>query len=169
MMSPITQDDALYALEPWLGRPLLLRNPALGSDVALHLNRFFCEKDEDGMPAVSLDELRTQLESLLFNSVYTATGGTMKAIAQNGQPIMIRTQQLPVIADALMDLIFYHLPINEPSFELLNTYAMHHTSLPAMRRLYLDYGAYMPPMNRDIFRRVIVENFGPEAYGAWLK
>ncbi len=168
-MSPITQDDALYALEPWLGRPLLLRNPVLGSDVALHLNRFFTEKGEEGEVAVSLDQLRTQLESLLFNSIYAATGGTMKSVSQSGQTLLIRTQQLPVIADALMDLIFYHLPVSEPSFELLNAYAMHHTSLPAMRRLYLDYGAYMPPMNRDIFRRIILENFGPEAYGAWLK
>lgn len=162
-MPRITQDDVFFVLEPSVGLPLLVRYPALSYDVAAYLNRYF----EPEPP--SLDEMCRQVESLVFNGVYGATNGTMVSVDQAGQPLKIHTKLLPWLAEELIGLIFDYLPKNERTFETLNSYALGHTSLPAMRRLYLEFGEYMPTMNRDIFKRVIMENFPPEAYAEWLR
>ena len=162
-MTAITEDAVFYALQPWLGVPLLTRSPALVRDVAAHLNRYFSEE------ALPLDDLRAQCESLLFNSIYTATNGSMVASTPDGRPVSIRTQYLPSMTEDVIGLILCQLPINEQSFELLNAYAMRHTSLPVLRRLYLEFGAYMPPMNRETILRIAGENFGSEAIRDWLR
>lgn len=67
-----------------------------------------------------------------------------------------------------MALVLSRFPVCRAAYWDLNGYAMRHTSLPALRRLYLDFGEYATDMDRELIRRLIVENFDKEQYETWL-
>jgi hypothetical protein len=163
-MPHVQPEQVARLLTPALGLPLLESQPGLTMGLTAQLNSYWCLS-----PRPSPDELAGRLESALFNGVYAATGGSMFSVDAVGNPLQVRTADLPLLADALLELLFISLPVNGENFELLNSYAMRRTSLAAMKCLYLGYDAFMPAMNRDIFRRVIQENFPPAAYAGWLQ
>ena len=161
-MDAISRDDVLFLLEPHIGLPLLMRHASLCNDLAQCLHGFFYKR-------ITLDTLCQQVERMLFNGIYTATNGTMVTMDMQGRPRKIHSDALPALAELLMEPVFARFPVDQASFDALNEYSLHHTSLPALKRLYLDFGDCMPAMNRALCRRIIVENFPPEAWQDWLE
>ena len=161
-MATITRDEVFFLLEPQIGLPLLMANPALASDLVQCLESYFY------LP-ITLDEQCAKVKSALFNGVYEATRGTMVGMDVQGQPKKIYSEQFSPMAELLMAPIFERLPVGQAAFDALNDYALRHTSLSACKRLYVDFRDYLPDMNLSIIRRVVTENFPPEAYAGWLE
>ncbi len=161
-MAPITQDDVFLLLEPMVGIPLLLCHSELAQEITALLLAY------DWRGTSELGELRDQIESLLFNSIYSYTQGTMVVKDAEGNAKKVYTDALSQMAETLLEPVFIRIPVNEPNYELINGYALRHHSLPALKQLYTRFKAYLQPMNHAIFRRIITENYPKEIYEDWM-
>jgi hypothetical protein len=162
-MKPITQDDVFFLLEPLVGLPMLLQHSELSSEIAALLSAY------DWQGETTLDTLCEQIESTLFNSIYSYTRGQMAAENERGEIKKIYTSDLSQMAETLMDPVFARIPVQPETCGLLNRYALSHLSLPVLKRLYTDFREFLDPMNQTIFARVVTENFPEEAYRDWLQ
>lgn len=116
----------------------------------------------------TLMKLNEGLCNRLFNDLYALLGPRMTVRLDNGQLRRIPLQALPEIADDVMGVLFDAMTITPDHQQALTEYAMHQTSLAAMRVLLLKYGAGMAEMEKDILRRIIRDNYPPEKYASWL-
>lgn len=162
MLPPITQDDVFFLLEPLLGLPILLRHTEITGEIAENLRAYRLGGD------LTLDEVHKRISSALFNGIYAYTKGKMVVKDEQGRSKKIYTDDLSQMSEALMEPVFARLPVQWHAYEELNDYALHHLSLPAIKRLYLGYRRFMPEMNRSIFARIVKENFPKDAYEDWL-
>lgn len=112
-------------------------------------------------------ELYQELKDALFHEIHTLTRGTM-VVREQGVFRRISMAALAEMADALLEPVFARYPRTQDSFEQLNSFAMRHTSLAALKFLYLYYRQFTSPMNIDIYKRVIRENFDQAQYEQWL-
>lgn len=161
-MGSITRDEVFHLLESGLGLPIILRFPELVDRLALILNGYFYQRGE-------AEALYAQVESTLFNQIYALTAGAMIIEDNQRRPRRLRTDDIAALADGLMEPVFARLPRSRATFESLNAFAMRHTSLPALKQLYLFFGQFASEMNREIYRRIIKENFSLEMYQDWLE
>jgi len=158
----ITHDNVLRLLEPLVGMPLLLAHPELCSGIAAMLSRY------DWRGGTPPEALRAEIESLLFNAIYDATGGDMAVLDAHGRRKKIYTEALAQTTETLMEPVFEGFPVCREAFDALNHYALRRLSLPALKRLHTGFGDMMEPMSRALCIRVITENFPAEAYQDWL-
>lgn len=115
-----------------------------------------------------LSELYEQLNSALFQEARSITRGTMIIEEKDGLR-HVYLEELEDLADALLEPIIGRYSRTLGSFEKLNAFAMRYTSLTALKYLCVYYEGWASPMNIDIYRRVIRENFEPAQYEDWLR
>lgn len=160
MPMPIPTEAVRQALVPALGSEALQQTGL--ADTAANLLRAYSPY------RTTLMELGEGLCNRLFNDLYALLGPRMTVRLDDGQLRRIPLQALPEIADDVMGVLFDAMTITPDHQQALTEYAMHQTSLSAMRVLLLKYGASMDEMEKDIIRRIIRDNYPPEKYAAWL-
>lgn len=118
-------------LLPWLGAPLSQALFPVMEKLAAKMNAYA------GMTPP--DALAKEIDSTLFFAVRSATGGSMLARLPDETMVRIRVEDISVMADELMFLVFSGFPQDERHFLLLRDYSMRAPSLSALRALYTRY------------------------------
>ena len=160
-MWQVTQEEVLRILAPAIGSPLLA-DDALREQVTVLVSAY------NWRFSGALDALFDKVEQTLFNGIYQRTQGSMMSEDPQGRPLRITTEGIVELTDTLIAQIIERMPVRQETYELINEYALRKLSLPALRRLYVDFARFLPAMNREIIARVVTENFAPEAYRDWL-
>jgi len=160
MPMPISTDAVRQLLVPSLGTEVL-RQTGLEQTIAGLLRAYSPYR-------TTLLELGEGLCNRLFSDLYALLGPRMTVRLDDGSLRRISLQALPDIADDAMGALFDAMTISPDHQQALTEYAMHRTSLAAMRVLLLKYGASMEEMEKDILRRIIRDNYPPEKYASWL-
>lgn len=157
----IRREEVQEVMSAFLGKPFILEHP-------FYVDRVWALLYEGERRSKDLSELFVQLGEALFQEMYALTAGSMQIPDEHGQR-RVSMSELDDLADALMELLFSRFSRTLGSFERLNDFAMHHTSLAALKFLYIYYQPWASPMNIDIYKRIIRENFPPEQYQSWLR
>lgn len=160
MPMPIPTEAVRQVLAASLGTEILQQTGL--ADTAANLLRAYSPY------RTTLMELGEGLCNRLFNELYAILGPRMTVRLDDGRLCRIPLQAFPELADDVMGVLFDALTISTDHQQLLTEYAMHQTSLSAMRVLLLKYSAQINPMEKDILRRIIRDNYPPEKYASWL-
>ncbi len=160
-MRRITRDEVYRVLSRYMGQRAAGARMDLCDQIAILLGNYFYD-------TITLDALYDRLEELVFSQLYEMTQGTMAFETDDGRVVKVRNASRAAMCEELMALVLSRFPVCRAAYWDLNGYAMRHTSLPALRRLYLDFGEYATDMDRELIRRLIVENFDKEQYETWL-
>lgn len=161
MPMPIADRAVRDLLTPALGSQVLART-GLAENLASMLRGYAPYR-------MTLSELGEQVANRLFSDLYALLGPRMTVMLDNGRMQRIPLQAVTELSDALMGLLFEAFTLTPDHRAQLTEYAMHTTSLSAMRVLLTRYRAEMDPMEIQIMARVIRDNYPPEAYAAWLE
>ncbi len=160
-MRRITRDEVYRVLCRYMGSRAAGARMDLCDQIAILLGNYFYD-------TVTLDALYDKLEELVFSQLYEMTDGAMAFEGDDGRVLKVRAAARAAMCEELMALVLSRFPVCRAAYWDLNGYAMRHTSLPALRRLYLDFGDYATDLDRELIRRLIVENFDEQEYAAWL-
>lgn len=160
MPIPIRGARVREVLLPHLGTETL--NQSSAAEHAAELLRRFSPHQQP------LDDLARQLTDALFNDLYACLGPRMTLRLDDGRPARVRVADLPDLADSLLGVLFDSLPDNGLTLSLLRDYALHATSLSAMRTLLLRFGSAHSPEEQAILKRIIRDNYPPDRYADWL-
>lgn len=160
MPVPITAARVREALVPYLGSQTLDQT-ALADHATEALRHF----NSDQQP---LEELAQQLADMLFGDLYACLGPRMTLRLDDGRQARILVADIPDLADSILGVLFDSLPDTESTLLMMRDYAMHATSLSAMRTLLTRFGVVQSPDEQAILRRIIRDNYPPERYQAWL-
>ncbi len=103
-----------------------------------------------------LTELAQSLRDVLFHDLYKRLGPRMNVTLPDGQSTRIRLEELPVLADDLLGVLFEALGTAGMPKETLMSFAMQSGSLCAMRTLLNFYPLSEP--ERALLARIVREN-----------
>ena len=141
-------DQIESMLRAHLGGALLSRCPELVYAVNQSIVRF-------GRTSASLPELWKQIDSALFNAVYTGTGRTMVVTLDDGRRTRIRGELIRDLADRLLALAYIHLPVSASLQDALFDFSRD-GSFAAMRELVRRFP--MDEFERSCYVQVLREN-----------
>ena len=116
----------------------------------------------------TLEELAQRLSDMLFSDLYACLGPRMTLRLDDGRQARGLVADIPDLADSLLGVLFDSLPDDDITLRLLRDYALHATSLSAMRALLQRFSDSQSPAEQAILRRIIRDNYPPERYQAWL-
>ena len=131
-----------------LGEALLARCPELVYTVNQSLVRFM-------RTSATLPQLLSQIDSAVFNAVYTGTGGTMVVTLDGGRRVRITSAFIHDLADRLLALSYDSLPASPSVRDALCDFSRE-GSFAAMRELVRRF-----PMDGDeraCYVQVLEEN-----------
>lgn len=131
-----------------LGSALLSRCPDLVYAVNQSIVRF-------GRTDATLAILWRQIDSVIFNAVYTGTGKTMVVTLDNGQRARVKSELIRDLADRLLSLAYERLPVNEALQDALFDFSRE-GSFAAMRELVRRFP--MDEFERSCYVQVLEEN-----------
>ncbi len=158
MAVAVFPSDVRRALEPWLGQTLTAELP---DRLAKQMRTFLPAEDK-------LDALSKQVESILFNFIYDASNGTMKLEISPGRLVRILREDVTVMADDAMYVLFSSLPADENHRRLLNGYGTSRQSLSSLRALYCRFAACMSPEEHEFIGQMIRAVYPPQRYAWWM-
>ena len=141
-------DQIESMLRAQLGDALLAQCPELVYAVNSSLVRF-------GRTQATLPTLWRQIDSAIFNAVYTGTGGTMVVPRNDGAHVRVRSEAIRELSDRLLWLCYAQLPAGPSLQEALCDLARE-GSYAAMRELVRRF-----PMDGDeraCYVQVLEEN-----------
>lgn len=141
-------DQIESMLRAQLGNALLERCPDLIYVVNQSLVRF-------GRTDATLSVLWRQIDSALFNAVYTGTDRSMVVITNEGMRMRVKSDQIREIADRLLALAYQSLPVSESLQDALYDFARE-GSFAAMRELVRRFP--MDDFERSCYVQVLTEN-----------
>ena len=141
-------DQIESMLRAQLGNALLERCPDLIYVVNQSLVRF-------GRTDATLSVLWRQIDSALFNAVYTGTDRSMVVITDEGVRMRVKSDQIREIADRLLALAYQSLPVSESLQDALYDFALE-GSFAAMRELVRRFP--MDDFERSCYVQVLTEN-----------
>lgn len=141
-------DQIESMLRAQLGNALLERCPDLIYVVNQSLVRF-------GRTDATLSVLWRQIDSALFNAVYTGTDRSMVVITDEGVRMRVKSDQIREIADRLLALAYQSLPVSESLQDALYDFARE-GSFAAMRELVRRFP--MDDFERSCYVQVLTEN-----------
>ena len=131
-----------------LGEELVSRCPELAYTVNQSLVRFMRTRD-------TLPELLRQVDSAVFNAVYTGSQGTMVVTLKNGRRVRITAAFIRDLADRLLALAYDRLPDSPSVRDALFDFARE-GSFAAMRELVRRFP--MDETERAYYVQVLEEN-----------
>ena len=132
-----------------LGEAFMARCPALPCDVNDILIRFGRFED-------TLARLHRRLDSLLFNTIYTATEKTMLVAPAGCTPRRITTDEISDFADRLLALAYQQREANSMLQDALFDFARNEGSYAAMRELLARFP--LDAFDRAWLTQVLTEN-----------
>lgn len=103
-----------------------------------------------------LTELAQSLRDVLFHDLYKRLGPRMNVTLPDGQSTRIRMEELPVLADDLLGVLFEALGTAGMPKEMLMSFAIQSGSLCAMRTLLNLYPLSEP--EHVLLERIVREN-----------
>ena len=131
-----------------LGDALLVRCPELVYTVNQSVVRFM-------RTSATLPELLKQIDSAVFNAVYTGTGGTMVVTLDDGKRTRIKAEQIHDLADRLLAVAYDNLPVSPSVQDALFDFSRE-GSFAAMRELVRRFP--MDEFDRAYYVQVLTEN-----------
>ena len=141
--------DSIEALlRARLGSELTARCPELTYAVNQLLVRFM-------RTDATLAVLWRQIDSAVFNAVYTGTGKTMVVTGDDGARRRVTSEQIRDLADRLLALSYEKLPVSPPLQDALFDFARE-GSFAAMRELVRRFP--MDEFERSCYVQVLSEN-----------
>ena len=127
----ISTAQVMSTLQPWVSVRLLGLMEPLSEEIALKMNAYSSRHLPEG--------LRDNLDSLLFQALRHYTRGTMLSELPDGTWIRIRMEDISMMTDELMLLVFQQFPADQYHLSLLRDYSMRCSSLSALRMLYTRF------------------------------
>ena len=103
----------------------------------------------------TLAQLCAQIDSAVFNAVYTGTGGTMVVTLANGRRVRITSAFISDLADRLLSLAYCDLPLSPSVQDALYDFSRE-GSFAAMRELVRRFP--MDEQERAYYMQVLREN-----------
>lgn len=146
MAGKIDQIESLLRMA--LGEELLSRCPDLAYTVNQSLVRFM-------RTDATLPQLAAQIDSAVFNAVYTGTGGTMVVTLSGGRRVRITAAFISDLADRLLALAYRSLPVSPSVQDALYDFSRE-GSFAAMRELLRRFP--MDETDRAYYTQVLREN-----------
>ena len=146
MANKIDQIEALLRMA--LGDELLSRCPDLAYTVNQSLVRFM-------RTGATLPELASQIDSAVFNAVYTGTNGTMAVTLKGGRRIRATSAFISDLADRLLAIGYSALPASPSVRDALYDFSRE-GSFAAMRELVRRFP--MDEQERAYYMQVLREN-----------
>ena len=131
-----------------LGDELLTRCPELVYTINQSVVRFM-------RTSATLPELWKQIDSALFNAVYTGTGGTMVVTLGDGRRTRIMAEQIRDLSDRLLAVAYDNLPVSPSVQDALFDFSRE-GSFAAMRELVRRFP--MDEFDRAYYTQVLSEN-----------
>jgi len=131
-----------------LGDELLMRCPELVYTINQSVVRFM-------RTSATLPELWKQIDSALFNAVYTGTGGTMDVTLGDGRRTRIMAEQIRDLSDRLLAVAYDNLPVSPSVQDALFDFSRE-GSFAAMRELVRRFP--MDEFDRAYYTQVLSEN-----------
>ena len=141
-------DQIESMLRAQLGSALLERCPDLVYAVNQSLVRF-------GRTSATLSVLWRQIDSALFNAVYTGTDRSMVVILDDGTRMRVRSDAIRDMADRLLSLAYCTLPASPSVQDALYDFSRE-GSFAAMRELVRRFP--MDEFDRAYYVQVLTEN-----------
>ena len=148
-------------LSPWLGKALL-RRTLVCDDVAAMLENFDVMHGE-------YDELVQNVKHLLYYTVYAVTQGDMTVVRDHGTRVRVRMEDLDIMADALLYLVFQSLVHSAWNCSRIREFALRHDSLSAIRALYVDFSEFQTAEEKAMLAYTARTCHPAFRYRAWLK
>lgn len=146
MAGKIDQIERMLSMA--LGEELVSRCPDLAYTVNQSLVRFM-------RTGATLKQLAAQIDSAVFNAVYTGTGGTMVLTLTNGRRVRITAAFISDLADRLLALAYSSLPVSPSVRDALYDFSRE-GSFAAMRELVRRFP--MDEQERAYYMQVLREN-----------
>ena len=146
MASKLDRIEAM--LRTALGNELLARCPELVYTINQSVVRFM-------RTSATLPELWKQIDSSLFNAVYTGTGGTMVVAMDDGGRRRVTAEQIRDLSDRLLAVAYDNLPVS-PSVQDAQFDFSREGSFAAMRELVRRFP--MDEFDRAYYVQVLTEN-----------
>ena len=131
-----------------LGDALLVRCPELVYTVNQSVVRFM-------RTSATLPELLSQIDSAIFNAVYTGTDRTMVVMRAGAVRARITAEQIHDLADRLLSIAYESLPVSPSVQEALFDFSRE-GSFAAMRELVRRFP--MDEFDRAYYVQVLSEN-----------
>lgn len=158
-MIPIERVEKL--LRPWLGNSLLIRT-RLCDDVAAMLSDFDVMHGDYG-------DLVRDIKHLLYYAVQAVTQGEMTVVRDHGARARIRMEDLDIMADALLYLVFHTLVHSAWNCSRIREFALGHDSLSAIRALYVDFAEFQTAEEKAMLAYTARTCHPAFRYRSWLK
>ena len=131
-----------------LGDALLARCPELVYTINQSVVRFM-------RTSATLPQLWKQIDSSLFNAVYTGTGGTMVVTMNDGSRVRVMAEQIRDLSDRLLAVAYDSLPVSPSVQDALFDFSRE-GSFAAMRELVRRFP--MDEFDRAYYVQVLTEN-----------
>lgn len=160
MIRNVKADDVRAALSPLLG-DRFLRYTLLCAHAADVMNRF----DVRSSP---IDALLPLLKECIFSDVYNALGVEMTLTLESGMLLKLRLSDVDLLAEIALGVRLDAMDGPNLPLEQLRDYAMRTGSLSAMRVILQRHGGEIDSREREMWVRVICENYPAECYRHWL-
>ena len=160
MPIPISEGRVRKVLLPYLGSQTLTQT-ALAERVTEAL-RHYAPYDQP------IQELAQRLSDMLFGDLYACLGPRMTLTLDDGRQARVLVADIPDLTDSVLGVLFDSLPDSQITLNLLRDYALHATSLSAMRALLTRFQVAQAPEEQAILHRIIRDNYPPERYQDWL-
>jgi len=141
-------DQIENMLRMTLGEELLSLCPDLSYTVNQSLVRFM-------RTGATLPQLAAQIDSAVFNAVYTGTNGTMVLTLKDGRRVRITAAFISDLADRLLSLAYCSLPASPSVQDALYDFSRE-GSFAAMRELVRRFP--MDEQERAYYMQVLREN-----------
>ena len=141
-------DQIENMLRMTLGEEFLSRCPDLSYAVNQSLVRFL-------RTGATLSQLAAQIDSAVFNAVYTATSGSMVLTVKIGRRVRITAAFISDLADRLLSLAYCSLPVSPAVQDALYDFSRE-GSFAAMRELVRRFP--MDEQERAYYMQVLREN-----------
>lgn len=157
----IQREHVARLLRPWLGQALLDCTNVC-EDAALMLGEFDVMHGDYGVLAESL-------RSLLYRTVYAITRGDMTVYRDGGKRALIRMEDLEIMADSLLYLLFQTLVHSAWNCNRIREFALSHDSLSAIRALYVDFAEFQTEEEKAVLAHTARTCHPAFRYRSWLK
>lgn len=129
----IAKGQVMIALQPWLGARLSGWLEPVMDEITRRLNLYSSRQAPEA--------LCQEMDSMLFQAIRHFTRGTMLAQLPDGTWVRIQMEDIAMMADDLMGLVFQQFPVDSAHLIILREYSLRCASLSALKALYTRYAA----------------------------
>ena len=156
----IATAQVMSTLQPWISARLLGQMAPLAEEIALKMNAYSSRHLPEG--------LRDEIDSMLFQALRYYTRGTMLSELPDGTWIRIQIDDIAMMTDEVMLLIFQQFPLDGYHLSLLQDYSMRCASLSALRVLYTRFSSLQSPQELNAIASVIRSCHPSFRWREWL-